>query len=319
MKRVLLREPVHASGVDLLRARADVDLMEFQFEDVDAFNAALPGAHGVLVRTATLDEAQLSAAPDLMVVSRHGVGCDSIAVDHMTARGLPVAIATGANAVSVAEQTLMMLLSGAKAGGHLDRAVRDDNWAERVAGHTFEVSGKTCLVVGHGHVGRKVARLCEAFGMTVIVNDPLIGTDALEGRESVDLASGLARADFVTLHCPLDSSTAGLIDATAIHAMRPGVILINCARGGIVDEVALADALRDRRVAFAGLDVFSVEPAGPENPLLSLPNVILSPHAAAATREAIEKVAEIAARNILDCFDGRLAPENIFNRRELGL
>lgn len=169
------------------------------------------------------------------------------------------------------------------------------------------------LVVGHGRVGRRVAALCAAFGMQVLVHDILPQPPSLAYEVAPVLDDALPRADVVTLHIPLGPATVELFDAARIARMRPGAVLVNCARGGIVAEDALAAALRDGRLAAAGLDVFAEEPPDPDSPLLHLPNVVVTPHSAATTAEGAERMAVSVAENILGALDGRLSPDVVVN------
>ena len=191
---------------------------------------------------------------------------------------------------------------------------------ERGSHHTSELFGKTILVVGHGRIGRLVAPLCKAFGMRVIVadialNPALVAEQGVEGIE--DFRAALADADFLTVHVPLNPNTANLIGREELAALPNHAVVINCARGGIVDENALADAVRAGTIGGTGADVFSTEPPAPDNPLLGLPNSIYSPHSAAVTEEGARNMATESAQNILDTFDGKLRDDYVFNIEQL--
>jgi D-3-phosphoglycerate dehydrogenase len=261
----------------------------------------------------------LASAPGLEIVSRHGVGCDSVDVDWMSARGLSVAISAGANDRSVAEHTLGMMLALSRDLLRQTEGLRRADWSVRERQRAFDLGGKTLLVVGYGRIGRRVAALAQALGMQVVARDPYLSDFAPGVLVAGTLDEGLAMADAVSLHVPLTAETRGMIGAQALAAMKPGALLINCARGGIVDEPAVAGALHAGHLAGYGADVFGVEPVDPANPILAAPNVVLSPHSAASTPEGMRAMGMRAIRNVLDCFDGRLSPEMVFNRRELGL
>lgn len=315
MKRVLVTEPIHEAGLGLLQARADIDLVHLDDVSPDTLSDAMSGVHGIAVRAAYLTEDILSKANALQVVSRHGVGCDRVAVDHLSARNIPVAIASGANARSVAEHTLMLMLAVARQLSELDATVRDGEWQKRDGFRANDLYGAKALIVGFGRIGRRVAPLCKAFGMDVVVADIALDTalaDEMGCRGVEDFHGELADADFVTVHVPLDASTRHLIGAAELAAMKPGSILINCARGGVVDEAALVSALNSGTLKGAGIDVFGEEPPG-DHPLFACPNAVLTPHNAAASHLSIQEMARMTAQNILDCFDGRLREDCIFN------
>ena len=316
MKNVLVIEPFIQEGMALFEARSDVNVTVLPSPDPDAIREAIVDAHGVTVRLAKLPEDILALAPNLEVVSRHGVGCDAIAVDYLTGRGVPVAIASGANSNSVAEHTLMMLLSLVRGAAAYDRTTREAVWRDRALPQTIELADRTILIIGFGRIGRLVAALCRAFGMRVLLRDIALDTERAErlGCEPVDdYRAALEEADFVTLHVPLADDTRNMIGADEIARMRDGAYLINCARGSIVDETALVEGLKSGKLAGAGLDVFEQEPVQPGHPIFDLPNVILSPHSSAMTEEGMRRMGVMTAANVLDHFDGKLRPDCVFN------
>lgn len=316
MTRVLVVEPIHSDGIAVLETGGvTLDQLAPGCPDSE-LTEAVARAEAILVRVRQLSGAMLDGARALRIVSKHGVGCDNIDVAHCTGRGIPVAIAADANAVSVAEHTLLLMLAAARGLREQDHAARAADWGFRATGGGFELAGKTLLVVGLGRIGQRVVQLARAFGMRVLGHDPVAQA---EDAEPVTLDAGLAEADLVTLHVPLTGTTAGLFDAARLAALRPGAVLINCARGGIVDEAALRLALAEGRIGYYGSDVFAEEPVPAEDPLLSTPRTVLTPHSAAMTPEAKRAMAVQAAENILACLDGRLEPRVVINRQELGL
>ena len=314
MTTILLSEVIDQAGIDLLAARAGVRLVVAAPGD-PAFEAALPEAVAIGVRVARLDRTLLSRAPHLRVAAKHGVGFDNIDVAYLAGRGVPVAITADANSISVAEHTMSLMLAAAKHLPEYDRAVRQGEWEFRKSARAVELSGRRALVVGFGRIGRRVAALCRAFGMQVLVHDSsaaALGQAAAAGYQAVaDLDVGLAQADVLTLHIPLTSRSAMLIDATRLGRLPRGAVVVNCARGGILDEDALAQVLSTGAVAAAALDVFAREPIVGSHPLAKFDNVLLTPHSAATTREGARAMAEAMARNILDGIDGRLDPSCI--------
>ncbi len=306
--------------MSLLRDRADIEIVAPRDTSPGAIAEAVAGVHGIAVRTVKLPAETLMLANDLQVVSRHGVGCDNVAVDHLTARGIPVAIATGANATSVAEHTMGLTLAAARHMLAQDAAVRAGDFGARNSLIATDLDGARMLIVGFGRVGRKVAPLARAFGMDVTVADIVLDRDRADGmgcRAVEDFRPELAEADFITLHVPLDATTRHMVSTAEFERMKPGAVLINCSRGGIVDEAAMIAALDSGSLAAAGLDVFDDEPPPPASPLLSRADVVLAPHAGAASHGAMRAMAEMAARNILECFDGKLRPDCTFNHEDL--
>ena len=311
MTRIVVPEPIHPDGMDLLRASGHA-VAAFESPATDAqLREAMPGATAVLVRTRPLPADLLALAPDLRVVSKHGVGCDNIAVEHCSDRGIPVAIATGANANAVAEHTLMLILACARQLTEQDAATRTGDWAVRQRAQAFELRGRTALVIGMGRIGSRVAPLCAAFGMRVLGHDPYAQFDGAERADDLDAA--LAEADIVTLHTPLMPETTGLIDTPRLARMKPGAILVNCARGGVADERAVIAALESGHLGMYGTDVLVTEPMVADDPLFRAPNVIVTPHSAAMTHEGRRAMATVSARNVLDALAGRLPPDMIFN------
>jgi D-3-phosphoglycerate dehydrogenase / 2-oxoglutarate reductase len=245
------------------------------------------------------------------VVSRRGVGYDNIDLAALRRRKIPLTIVGSANASTVAEHTLCFILALAKQTIAYDRATRAGNWRFREGLLAVDLLGKTLLLVGFGRVGRAVAVRASAFGMRVLVYDPLVSEEVFgEFRIEpvMDLLRGLAICDFLSVHVPLTPQTAGLIGRKELAAMKPTAFIISTARGGVVDEDDLVSALRTGLIRGAGLDVFNEEPLSPNHPLLGLGNVILTPHAAAITEECAQRMDEVAARNCLDAIDGKLDP-----------
>ena len=324
MKRVLVSEPIHQDGIELLRARDDVEVILADNSDPTTLARLIPGVHGIAVRTAKLSADLLSLSQDLEVVSRHGVGCDNVDVAHLSKRSIPVAIAAGANSTSVAELTFAMMLTLTRRLRDLDQAVRANNFSARSKLLAMELEGSNLLIIGFGRIGRKVAARARAFGMSVTVADiELDHTLANElGCKGVeDFQSDLSDTDILSIHVPLNDSTRNLVSDQILSQLKPGAILLNCARGGILDEAALLKVLENGHLAGAGLDVFSIEPPPPNNPilraLLAREDVVLAPHAGAASTGAMRAMAIMAAQNILDCFDGVLKPHCIFNLKAL--
>lgn len=313
MPKVLVLDPIAPVGLDLLRERAEVDLTHLPEPTEEAIAREIADAWALVLRGRRLAPERWAGARALALVSRHGVGCDNVPLDDLRAAGVTVAITADANAPSVAEHTLMLMLATARRARAHDAAVREGRWAVREAQMAQDLLGATLLIVGLGRIGREVATRAGAFGMRLLGHDPLLPPDAsIEGVERLgDLDAALARADVVSLHLPATSETRGLFDARALARFKPGAILVNAARGGIVDEAALCDALDSGRLGGVGLDVFAEEPVAADDPLLTREDVLLSPHNAAMSEQGARRMAEHAALNVLNFLDGRLDPRMI--------
>jgi D-3-phosphoglycerate dehydrogenase / 2-oxoglutarate reductase len=278
----------------------------------DADDAAaverLMAAHrfdAVISRTAQLSAAAIAACPSLKVISKHGVGVSNIAVEAATRRGVPVYVTPGANAQSVAELTLGLMLAAARRIAHLDHELRAGRWTRAQDG--LQLAGRRLGVLGFGQVGQRVARVAQALGMEVHAHDPMLqGPSPVAGvRLHATLDALLPVSDVLSLHVPLTAKTRSLIDGRALDLLPPGALLVNTARGEVVDEPELIARLRDGRLAGAGLDTMASEPLPPGHPLTQLPTVVLTPHVGGSTAAALDAMAEGAARNILGFLQGQ--------------
>lgn len=315
MPHILIAGKLHPSGLALLDQAPGVTYDHVEDISEASYQPYLASADGMVIRTQPLQAASLAKGMRLQVVSRHGVGYDAVDVAALNARKIPLCIVGDVNSVSVAEHAMMQILACAKQLIRSDAAVRTGPWGWRNRLDQGEVSGKSLLIIGYGRIGRHLARMASGFGMKIAAYDPyLLAQGWPEGPATsvADLVAGLADADFVSVHIP--KADGPLIAAAELAAMKRGAIIVNTARGGIVDETALADALRSGQIAAAALDVFDAEPPAPDHPLLALDQVILTPHTAGLTREAAERMAIASVQNVLDHFAGRLDPALIVNK-----
>ena len=323
-KRVFyVRYLPHEIYVEMLRARPDVRLDRLENESNEQISAPiLAAAHAYqigaardeLARHFHVDRELLRRAPNLLIVSSNGAGYDPVDVEACTAAGVLVVNQSGGNAHSVAEHALAMLLTLSKRIIEADRALRRDANVSRNALMGTEVQGKTIGIVGLGNVGRRIAELCKGLlGMKVLAYDPYLTASemAARGGEKVELDELLRRSDYVSISCPLTKESRGMIGAREFALMQPHAYFITTARGFIHDEAALLEALRNKSIAGAGLDVWSKEPPPPEHPLLQFDNVLASPHTAGVTKEARTNMGRIAAEQMLDALDGKRPPRLI--------
>lgn len=304
-RRVLVTDKVAVDGLGPLLERDDVEVVEAHDSSDAGFQQALAESEALILRSATtVDDALLEKAPQLRAVGRAGVGVDNIDIDAATKRGIAVFNAPHANTNAAAELTVGLMLAAARNIAPADASVRSNEW-ERARFKGVELKGKTLGLIGAGRIGSEVALRCQAFGMEVIVYDPYLNEEraAEFGAALVPLNEILARSDFISIHVPLTDETRGIVDAEALMRMKDDAFVVNASRGGVVDELALAAALHSGAIAGAALDVYETEPLAQDNPLRDAPNLILTPHLGASTREAQDGVATEVAQRIAELFD----------------
>jgi D-3-phosphoglycerate dehydrogenase / 2-oxoglutarate reductase len=322
IKKLLLPQTMAQAGWALVERREDVEGVPYEVRmPVPEFHALLADVAGVALSVTPFGEKELEAGPGLEAVARIGVGYDAVDVAALTRRKIPLLIAGTANSVAVAEAGVYLLMSLARRGAAMDRMVRDGRWNERYANVPVELYGRTALVVGFGKIGTRAAKRLAAMEMNVLVYDPYIYAETIRGmgyEPVADLDDAVARADFITIHCPKTAETIAMFDAARIARMKRSVFLVNTARGGIVDEGALYEALKANRIAGAALDVFEEEPTPTENPLLSLQNFIAAPHVAGVTRESLDRMAVTTVQNLFSVLDGKPNRDNVVNKEVFG-
>jgi len=305
VKKLVLTHRLHEAGMQLLEGKVDVTItntgkpQEMLPELVDA--------DALIIRIGSIDRETMLAAKNLKVIGRPGVGVDDVDVAAATELGIPVVIAPGANTRSVAEHAFAFMFAAAKDMLHSDFETRSGNFAVRNTYKAIELFGKTLGLVGYGNIGRELAKLSAAIGMKVIVYDPFVKPESIEQQGyqyEKNLDQVLKSADVISLHVPLTDKTRNLIGKRELDLMKSSAIVINCARGGIIDEQALADALRDNKLHSAATDVFAKEPVDETHPLLKYKNMIVTPHMAGLTQEAASGVATMAAAGVLAVLNG---------------
>ncbi len=320
-KRLLLPKTMARAGWDYVQGRDDVEAIGFApMIPTPEFQALLHDVDGVALTSTPLRAADIEAAPRLRAVGRIGVGYDAVDIPALNRRGIPLMTTGTDNSPTVAENATFMMLSLCKHGPRMDALVRQGRWTERYDELPTELLGKILLIIGFGRIGTRIAKRCLAMEMNVQVYDPYVSADTIRAAGCTpvaDLDAALPHADFVTIHCPKTPETKGLFDAARLARMTPSARLINTARGGLVDEAALYDALAAGKLAGAGIDVFDREPALTDNPLFTLPNVIVSPHMAGNTRESLDRAAVTTARNLLSVLDGAPRHEYVVNPEAL--
>ena len=303
MAKILVTEAIHQAGLQALtQAGHHLVLAD---RDMDVIRRELPDCDAIIVRIIELPGQLLEQAKALKIISKHGVGVDNIDLDYCKRRGIAVTITPNANAQSVAEHAFTLMAALAKHLIPVSRKYRTAGFSAKNYAPGVELTGKTLGVIGAGNIGSRLIHMCRyGFHMRVLAYDPYL-SQAPEGAELVPLDQLLAQADFVSLHCLLNDTTRGMINAQRLSQMKPTAFLINCARGPVVDEAALLHALQSKTIAGAGLDVTDPEPLAPDSPLFQMGNVIVTPHYAPTTLEAAIRVSRIAAENVHSYLSGQ--------------
>jgi D-3-phosphoglycerate dehydrogenase / 2-oxoglutarate reductase len=321
-RKVMLPHTMGQQGIDIVRVREDIETVIYPAGISQAeLLPQLADCAGIALSGTPYRQTEMDASPAMLVVARIGVGYDAVEVPALTARRVPLMVAGTANSVSVAEQAFHLMISLAKKNRVMDGMVRDGRWGDRHQALPMELAGKVALIIGFGRIGTRTAKRCLGFDMRVQVFDPHIDQAKITaaGCEAVaDLDAALPATDFLTIHCPKSPATVNLISAARLAKMKKGAFLVNTARGGIVNEAALYDALTSGHLAGAGLDVFDMEPTPVDNKLLSLEQVFASPHMAGVTAEAVQAMAVATARNILSVLDGDPNRDNTINPEVYG-
>jgi D-3-phosphoglycerate dehydrogenase len=318
-KKVVIAEHIHESGIKVLE---ESDLFETIYYDdkpipEDEYYEVLKDTSAVLVRIKDFSRKMIESAPDLRIISKHGVGYDNIDVAAATQKKIPVTITPEANADSVADHTLSLMLALSRNLLKADTDLKTGQFSRREHYTGLELGEKTLGIIGLGRVGSRVAKRCAlGFGMRTIAYDPFISIETAQQRHAElipELDPLLETSDYVTIHTPLTELTQNMIGQKELQKMKPYAFIFNTARGGIIDETALYEALTQRWIRGAGLDVFVTEPAVPEeNQILSLDNVLVTPHIAGGAEEAAIKMATHAAEEIIRVFNGQ-RPKNPIN------
>jgi D-3-phosphoglycerate dehydrogenase len=295
--KIIVPETISEAGLKILRERFEVDAKSMGRAEVEA---AIRGADALLVRSATkVDEKLIELGAGLKVIGRAGVGVDNIDVQAAVKRGIVVVNAPTAATESVAELTIGMMLALARGLPRADASMKRGEWLKKDLMGT-QLHDKTLGLIGIGRIGARVAEIAKALGMTIVAYDPFVDAGTMARYEATKMESPqevVERADFVSMHLLLNDQTRNLMDATLLSKMKPGAFLVNVSRGGVIDEKALYDALKAKRLAGAALDVYATEPPK-ASPLLTLENVILTPHIGASTREAQDAAGLIVAEDV---------------------
>ena len=313
-KKILVIQNIHQKGIDLLKENPN-----YEFEIFDGINEDLKkkivDCDAVSIRTAKLPDEIIRTAKNLQVISRHGVGYDNIGLKSAKEIGATLTITATANAVAVAEHVMFMLLNISKRKDMYDQSVKLGKFNDRnKLPKTIELSGKNILIAGFGRIGQALIKRCLGFEMNVFVYDPYINDEkikSLGGKKVNDLKEAVKEMDAISLHMPLNDETKNIVNYDLLRSMKTNCIVVNAARGGIINEVDLDKALRENLIFGAGLDVFETEPPKSDNPLLKNDKVFLSPHTAAFTEECMIRMGKETIQNIIDFFEKKLDKSKI--------
>lgn len=311
--KFVMTQAICPEGMELLKKKTGgmASICVADNPDPNNYLGEMQDAAALIVRIASCDANVIEHSPNLKVIGRTGVGYDSVDIKKATERGIPVVITPGANNRSVAEHAVAMMFALSKNLVEAQLEMCAGNWEIRGARKAFELEGKTVGVLGFGAIGRETAKICKACGMNIAAYDPFISREKIEQSGAVyykDYRGLLKDSDVVTLHVPLTEETRNLIGEEQLAIMKKTALLINCSRGGIVNETALVAALKNGVIAGAGTDVFCNEPPSVDDPLLNCPNLIVSPHSAAQTREAVIKMAAMCVEGCVAVLNGEKWP-----------
>lgn len=310
MAKCVITQPLHKDGVAVLE-QDNIEVVVSNGGTPEEYLPYMEDADALIIRIGRIDRATMEKLPNLKVVGRPGVGVDDVDVKAATELGIPVVIAPGANTRSVAECALAMIFAASKDMVRADKETRKGNFAMRSEYKAYELDGKTLGLIGYGHIGGVLATLCSAIGMSVMVYDPFVKPEVVEAkgyRYCTTIDPIIREADAISLHVPLTPDTRNLIAKPQLDMMKPNAILVNCARGGIINEQDLYEALVNKKIMAACLDVFAQEPVTADNPLFQLDNVIAYPHMAGQTKEAASNVATGAAKGVAAILRGEKWP-----------
>lgn len=307
--KFVMTQAVCPEGMELLEGIAQIYVADNQ--DPNNYLDQMADADALIVRIARCDGHAIENSPNLKVIGRTGVGYDTVDVKKATELGIPVVITPGANNRSVAEHAVGMMFALSKNLVEAQNEMCAGNWEIRGAKKAFELEGKTVGVVGMGAIGRETAKICQGCGMKVAGYDPFMSREKIESMGAeyyADYQELLKAADIVTIHVPLTDETRNMIAREQLAMMKKTALIINCSRGGIINEADLVQALKDGVIAGAGTDVYCNEPPKTDDPLLNCPNLIVSPHSAAQTREAVIKMAQMCVKGCLAVCRGEKWP-----------
>jgi len=309
-KKILIIQPIHEAGIKLLTDNSNYEYEILENLEAQDIKSKISNCDAISIRTAKLSGELINCSKNLKIISRHGVGYDNIDLTASKEKNITLAITATANAIAVAEHVLFMLLNIAKRKSMYDESVKSGNFSNRnKLPKTIEIWNKNILIAGFGRIGQCLIKRCKGFEMNVFVYDPFVSKEVVEslgGIKVENLEDSIKNMDAVSLHVPLNDKTKNLINYNLLRTMKKNCIIINAARGGVINEIDLDRALNENLIFGAGLDVFEKEPPDQNNPLLKNKKVFLSPHTAAFTEECMVRMGKETIQNIIDFFEKKL-------------
>ena len=309
-KKILIIQPIHEAGIKLLMDNSNYEYEILENLEAQDIKSKISNCDAISIRTAKLSGELINCSKNLKIISRHGVGYDNIDLTASKEKNITLAITATANAIAVAEHVLFMLLNIAKRKSMYDESVKSGNFSNRnKLPKTIEIWNKNILIAGFGRIGQCLIKRCKGFEMNVFVYDPFVSKEVVEslgGKKVENLEDSIKNMDAVSLHVPLNDKTKNLINYNLLRTMKKNCIIINAARGGVINETDLDRALNENLIFGAGLDVFEKEPPDQNNPLLKNKKVFLSPHTAAFTEECMVRMGKETIQNIIDFFEKKL-------------
>jgi len=310
MYKIAIIESFHKSGLELFNKNKNFSYEIIEDVSEENLIKKLPNFDGCTLRVSKLNKKILENCPNLKIISRHGVGYDNVDVEFLKEKKMTLCITSNANAIAVAEHVMYMMLSISKGIISHDQSVRNGLFKKGISNiETFELNGKEILIVGFGRIGRSLVSKCKSFNMNIKIFDPYVNEKEiayLKCKKVDNLEEAFKTADYISLHIPLTKDTENLINLETFKTMKKNLILINTSRGGVINELDLDYALKNKLIFGAGIDVFKIEPVTNENPLIKNKRVLLSPHSATFTNECKIRMAENTVQNIIDFFENKL-------------
>ncbi len=319
--KIAILGTVHPKGLEFLKDN-EFEVFEVENFEIQSLKESLKSVDGILLRTSKLDQDILQHCDNLKIISRHGVGYDNVDLDFLNKNKIALGITSTSNAASVSEHVMSFFIYLTKNLSLSDRLVKEGNFDKRSQlPDFFELYKKKVLIIGFGRIGKEVAKRCLGFDMEVYVYDPFLDSDSIEKSKCIPIEKneGLALADFITIHLPLNENTTNFISKSELNLMKKNTVLVNTSRGGIVNEDDLYQALKVKKIQGAGMDVYTSEPPEPNHPFFKLDNILLTPHNAALTLECRERMSLEASQNIVYFLKNmnELNKENLVNKKYL--
>jgi D-3-phosphoglycerate dehydrogenase len=319
--KIAILGTVHPKGLEFLKDN-EFEVFEVENFEIQSLKESLKSVDGILLRTSKLDQDILQHCDNLKIISRHGVGYDNVDLDFLNKNKIALGITSTSNAASVSEHVMSFFIYLTKNLSLSDRLVKEGNFDKRSQlPDFFELYKKKVLIIGFGRIGKEVAKRCLGFDMEVYVYDPFLDSDSIKKSKCIPIEKneGLALADFITIHLPLNENTTNFISKSELNLMKKNTVLVNTSRGGIVNEDDLYQALKVKKIQGAGMDVYTSEPPEPNHPFFKLDNILLTPHNAALTLECRERMSLEASQNIVYFLKNmnELNKENLVNKKYL--